>query len=65
MSVSDDKGVLLWRTSDWSCIAEVSCGGAPVTHVTILPDGRVLCCGTLAGTVFFCRMHDLVSASQG
>lgn len=64
MSVSDDKGVLLWRTSDWSCIAEVWSGRAPVTCIAISPDGKVICCGTDAGTVFFRRMHDLISASQ-
>ena len=61
VSVSDDKGALLWRTSDWSCVAEVSGGGAEVTRVAMSPDGRVLCCGTKAGTVFFHRIHDLVS----
>lgn len=63
-SVSDDEGVLLWRTGDWSCVAEVSGGGAPVTRVAISPDGRVLCCGTEVGTVFFRLMHDLVSANE-
>ncbi len=63
-STSDDKA-LLWRASDWSCIAKVSGGdGAAVTHVAISPDGRVLCWGTEAGTVFFRRIHDLVSANQ-
>ena len=57
--------VLLWRTSDWSCIGEMCAGGeSPVTHVAISPDGKVLCCGTDSGTVFFGCMHDLVSASQ-
>ena len=63
-SLSDDKGVLLWRTSDWSCIAEVSARGEVVTRVAISPDGRVLCYGTRAGTVFFRRMRDLTSATQ-
>ena len=57
--------VLLWRTSDWSCIGEMWAGGeSQVTQIAISPDGKVLCCGTEAGTVFFGCMHDLVSASQ-
>ncbi len=57
--------VLLWMTSDWSCIAEVSGGnGAAVTHVVISPDGRVLCWGTETGTVFFRHTYDIVSANQ-
>ena len=64
VSSSDDKGVLLWRISDWSCVAELSARGEVVIRVAISPDGRVLCYGTEAGRVFFHRMHDLVSASQ-
>ena len=57
--------VLLWRTSDWSCIGEMWAGGeSAVTHIAISPDGKVLCCGTKAGTVFFGCMQDLVSANQ-
>ena len=58
--------ILLWRASDWSYIGEMWAGGeSQVTHIAISPDGKVLCCGTLAGAVSFGCMHDLVSASQG
>ena len=59
-----DKAVVLWRTCDWSCVAEVPSWGSKVTHIAFSPDGRVLCCGTEAGAVFFYYMHDLVSANQ-
>ena len=63
-TASDDKrGVLLWRISDWSCIARVD-GDEEVTHIAISLDGRVLCWGTVDGRVFFRRIHDLVSADQ-
>ena len=56
--------VHLWRTSDWSCIAEVSVSEAPVTRIAISPDGQVLCWGNSVGQVFFRRIHDLVSAND-
>ena len=61
-TISDDKGALLWSTDDWSCIAEVSGGGAQVTRIAISRDGSVLCCGTSSGTIFFRRISDLVPA---
>lgn len=60
----DSAALILWRISDWSYIARVSGGGARVTRVAISPDGRVLCWGTEAGTVFFRRMHDLISPDE-
>ena len=72
-SASSGTGALLWRTSDWSCIAELSGwsgvgevtnGRARVTNVAFSPDGMVLCWGNEAGMVFFRRMHDIISANQ-
>ncbi|KAI1791079.1 quinon protein alcohol dehydrogenase-like superfamily [Ganoderma leucocontextum] len=59
----EGKTLLLWRTTDGSCIAKVSDGGG-VSRVAISPDGRVLCFGGGDGTVFIRRMSDLVPADE-
>lgn len=59
-----DKTVFLWRTHDWSCVAQVKVPsyGFAVTSIAFSPNGKVLCCATDRGTLFFFYMHDLVPA---
>ena len=59
-SAPTNKTVLLWRTSDWSCLANLSDREHSVSHVAFSPDGKMLLSAHDDGQVIIQRMRDII-----